>query len=64
MTSWTTERPDPGVAGRLSSLRGSTISDVMFTSGTTGPPKGVITTHSQNLRGLLRLVPVRRIQAR
>ena len=41
---------DPGVASRLSSLRGSTISDVMFTSGTTGPPKGVITTHSQNLR--------------
>ncbi len=41
---------DPGVAGRLSSLRGSTVSDVMFTSGTTGPPKGVITTHSQNLR--------------
>ena len=41
---------DSGVASRLSSLRGSTISDVMFTSGTTGPPKGVITTHSQNLR--------------
>ena len=42
--------PDPGVASRLSSVQGSTISDVMFTSGTTGPPKGVITTHSQNLR--------------
>ena len=41
---------DPGVANRLSSLQGSTISDVMFTSGTTGVPKGVITTHSQNLR--------------
>ncbi len=41
---------DPGVARRLSSLPGSTISDVMFTSGTTGLPKGVITSHSQNLR--------------
>ncbi len=40
----------PGVAERLSSLQGSTVSDVMFTSGTTGVPKGVITSHSQNLR--------------
>ena len=44
------EGADPGVAERLSSLQGSTVSDVMFTSGTTGVPKGVITTHSQNLR--------------
>ncbi len=29
---------------------GSEISDVMFTSGTTGKPKGVMTTHAQNLR--------------
>ena len=25
------------------------ISDIIFTSGTTGPPKGVMTTHAQNL---------------
>ena len=36
---------------RLESLDGSTISDIMFTSGTTGLPKGVLTTHAQNLRG-------------
>ncbi len=29
---------------------GEDISDIMFTSGTTGRPKGVLTTHSQNLR--------------
>lgn len=28
-----------------------TLMDVMFTSGTTGRPKGVMTTHGQNLRG-------------
>jgi acyl-CoA synthetase (AMP-forming)/AMP-acid ligase II len=41
---------DADVDGRLSSLSGSALSDVMFTSGTTGPPKGVLTTHAQNLR--------------
>jgi acyl-CoA synthetase (AMP-forming)/AMP-acid ligase II len=29
---------------------GEEISDIMFTSGTTGYPKGVITTHAQNIR--------------
>ncbi|WP_322047581.1 FadD3 family acyl-CoA ligase [Paraburkholderia sp. J67] len=29
-----------------------TLMDVMFTSGTTGRPKGVMTTHGQNLRGV------------
>ncbi|HXC41412.1 MAG TPA: AMP-binding protein [Burkholderiales bacterium] len=34
----------------LAALRGDAISDIMFTSGTTGNPKGVVTTHEQNLR--------------
>ena len=29
---------------------GAEISDIMFTSGTTGYPKGVMTTHAQNIR--------------
>jgi acyl-CoA synthetase (AMP-forming)/AMP-acid ligase II len=35
---------------RVAALGPETISDMMFTSGTTGRPKGVITTHGQTLR--------------
>jgi acyl-CoA synthetase (AMP-forming)/AMP-acid ligase II len=35
---------------QLEGLSGSEVSDVMFTSGTTGSPKGVMTTHAQNVR--------------
>lgn len=35
---------------RLDEIDGDVVSDVLFTSGTTGYPKGVITTHAQNLR--------------
>lgn len=31
-------------------LTGSEVSDVMFTSGTTGSPKGVMTNHAQNIQ--------------
>ncbi|EYS85484.1 fatty acid--CoA ligase [Cupriavidus sp. SK-4] len=33
-------------------VRGDTLMDIMFTSGTTGRPKGVMTAHAQNLRAI------------
>ena len=36
-------------AAALEELTGEEVSDIMFTSGTTGNPKGVMTTHRQNV---------------
>lgn len=38
------------VENRMASLTGEALSDILFTSGTTGNPKGVMTNHQQNLR--------------
>ena len=38
------------IATSSAAVQGSDRMDVMFTSGTTGHPKGVVTTHAQNLR--------------
>ena len=35
---------------RASEVGGKSLSDILFTSGTTGKPKGVMTAHGQNLR--------------
>jgi acyl-CoA synthetase (AMP-forming)/AMP-acid ligase II len=37
-------------AGRTASIAPEDLSDLIFTSGTTGNPKGVMTTHAQTLR--------------
>ena len=45
------ERVDPETtSARAAALRPDDISDLIFTSGTTGHPKGAVTTHAQSLR--------------
>jgi len=39
------------VRERARELDGSAVSDIIFTSGTTGRPKGAVITHAQTLRG-------------
>ncbi|MGW9497131.1 FadD3 family acyl-CoA ligase [Streptomyces prasinus] len=41
--------PDTEAAARTASVRPDDPSDLLFTSGTTGRPKGALTTHRQNL---------------
>ena len=42
---------EPDVAaGRTAAITPSDVSDLVFTSGTTGHPKGAMTTHGQTLR--------------
>ncbi|MCH9827732.1 MAG: FadD3 family acyl-CoA ligase [Gammaproteobacteria bacterium] len=38
------------VQARSEAVRGDSVMDILFTSGTTGRPKGAVTTHAQNLR--------------
>lgn len=40
---------DPSVDAALSQINADTISDILFTSGTTGSPKGVLMTHGRVL---------------
>ncbi|WP_375739938.1 FadD3 family acyl-CoA ligase [Pseudomonas boanensis] len=44
------EVPDQALEQRIAALDGDSLSDLMFTSGTTGYPKGVLCAHGQNLR--------------
>ncbi|QKV93151.1 AMP-binding protein [Streptomyces sp. NA02950] len=42
--------PDPAVRARADAVRPDDPSDITFTSGTTGDPKGVVITHAQTVR--------------
>ena len=45
------ERVDPQTTNaRAAALQPTDVSDLIFTSGTTGHPKGAVTTHAQSLR--------------
>ncbi len=45
--------PDTDLDARIASIGPDDASDVVFTSGTTGSPKGVVMTHGQTLRAYL-----------
>jgi HIP---CoA ligase len=44
------DTPEPEVAARIAALTGDTISDILFTSGTTGKPKGAMLTHGASVQ--------------
>ncbi|MFB4319111.1 FadD3 family acyl-CoA ligase [Actinomadura sp. 21ATH] len=44
------EVPVEDVAARMAAVRPDDIADILFTSGSTGVPKGVLSTHEQNIR--------------
>ncbi len=42
--------PEADARARIDAIRGDDLSDIIFTSGTTGRPKGAMVTHGQSLR--------------
>lgn len=51
------------LAERVASLRPEDVATIVYTSGTTGPPKGVVQTHANHMAGLAAVAQVTQVRA-